>query len=501
MLAPHRALGFSSVMGAIRRNSIVFSNTRVIAVFNLPLAVAAGWLLWRSLSWPLIGDATIFHFISAQMAMGAVPYRDIADVNMPLVYGIDAAVVALGGMGDAPWRAFDLIAFAVLSILMLILLAPAGAAAAILAVLIMLVTHLLLGPYAAGQRDYLMLIPMLAAAVAAARLAEADKRRWLYLVLGGAFAMTAALVKPTGILLLALPLVAAKVRWRELVWSAAGALIVAVLVFGTLAYQGGLAAFITMTRDLLPLYAAMKAQPLFTTLEAIKWLVPMAGLALAIVLAPLAVRIPRVRIMIALTVFGLIHLLVQRKGWSYHIYPLAAGLACLGAWSLATLPRRRFALSLMTAALALAWAVVNSVSTVENYEPLQATSAMQSALERSLPRGSRVQVLDADAGAFLAMARAGMRQATPHIQWFSLLLAEDPVRAAFLSSLAADPPAAFLLTNEQWPKERGFEAADDWPEFRSFLTSQYDLAFTGHEDYIDWRLYIRRAQASGEPAR
>jgi len=33
---------------------------------------------------------------------------------------------------------------------------------------------------------------------------------------------------------------------------------------------------------------------------------------------------------------------------------------------------------------------------------------------------------------------------------------------------------------------------DDWPEFRAFLTSHYDPGFTGHEDYIDWRLYLRR---------
>ena len=39
--------------------------------------------------------------------MGAVPYRDIADVNMPLTYGIHAAVVSIGGMSDLAWRAFD----------------------------------------------------------------------------------------------------------------------------------------------------------------------------------------------------------------------------------------------------------------------------------------------------------------------------------------------------------------------------------------------------------
>ena len=44
-------------------------------------------------------------------------------------------------------------------------------------------------------------------------------------------------------------------------------------------------------------------------------------------------------------------------------------------------------------------------------------------------------MLDSDYGAFLAMARAGMRQATPHIQWFSLVFAEDSVRHDFLAAL------------------------------------------------------------------
>jgi hypothetical protein len=117
---------------------------------------------------------------------------------------------------------------------------------------------------------------------------------------------------------------------------------------------------------------------------------------------------------------------------------------------------------------------------------------MQAALATQLPRGARVQVLDSDRGAMLAMARAGMRQATRHMQWFSLILGDDAERAAFLAALAADPPAAFLLTNDVWPQRPGFGAMDEWPEFRAFLTSHYDVRFTGHEDYIDWRLYLRR---------
>jgi hypothetical protein len=76
------------------------SNARLVVLFNVPLAAAAGALLWCSLSWPLVGDAAIFHFIAGQMQMGAVSYRDIIDINMPLIYFIHTAVVALGGMSN-----------------------------------------------------------------------------------------------------------------------------------------------------------------------------------------------------------------------------------------------------------------------------------------------------------------------------------------------------------------------------------------------------------------
>jgi hypothetical protein len=202
----------------------LLSNARLATLFNLPLAVAAAWLLWRSLDWPLVGDATIFHFIAGQFQMGAVPYRDIFDVNMPLVYFVHAAVIAIGGLGDAAWRAFDLTAAVLVSGLILMLVWPAGRAVAILAVLIVLVTHFLLGPYSAGQRDFLMSIPALAAALASTKSAEDQQHDRIYLMLVGVFAMTAASIKPSGILLLLLPVFTTVKRdWRELQWVIIGA--------------------------------------------------------------------------------------------------------------------------------------------------------------------------------------------------------------------------------------------------------------------------------------
>jgi hypothetical protein len=473
---------------------LVFSTSRLIAIANVPIVAVVAWLLGRSLAWPLTGDAALFHFMAGQFLIGLVPYRDLADINMPLLYGIHAAIVAIGGMSDAAWRAFDLLAAAVMSVLIAMLVRPAGRAAATLAVLAMLATHLLLGPYAAGQRDYLIAILALAVAWLSVAAGEAPQRRGIYLMAAGACAMMAASLKPSALLLLPLP--ALTIGWpraRDIAWMVAGALGAGLAVFGTLAALGGLGAFIAMLQTLLPAYASLNQPTIWQILQACAAFAPLGGLALAAALGIAGVKPARLRVTMGVAAFGLIHVLVQRKAFFYHAYPLGAGLACWGALSLATLSRGRALACLALTVVILGWQAVEASQRVEPFPELRAAAAVQAALETQLPPGARVQVLDSDRGALLAMARAGMRQATRHMQWFSLILGNDTERSAFLAALAADPPAAILLTNDVWPQRPGFRAIDDWQEFGAFLTSHYYSGFTGHEDYIEWRLYLRRS--------
>lgn len=470
-------------------------HARLTALFDLPIAAMALWLLWRSLDWPLVGDATIFHFIANQILLGEVPYRDIFDINMPLVYGIHAALVSIGGMGDLAWRIFDLSAAAAMTLCVMALMRPAGWPTGILAAAMILIVHLLLGAYAAGQRDFLLAIAAVATAWASAVAAENTDYRRAALFAAGACAMAAASIKPTGILLLALPAVTlGACRPRDVMWTAAGAAAVAVAVFGTLALMGGLPALVAMLFDLLPRYAAISDQSLLGAFLPLPLLLPLAALAVAAATSLTHWPSPRLRAIMAITVFGIIHLVAQRKGFFYHIYPLAAGLACWGSWQLA---RLRAPL----AAIFLAATLLLTVSSVRQKEPdppfpeLRAATDMQAALESHLPPGSRVQMLDSDRGAFLAMARANMRQATPHIQWFSLITADRDERERFLTELAADPPAAMLITNDHWPTGEGFDIIDGWPQFKALLTLGYELNTSGAEDFIQWRLYVRRASA------
>jgi hypothetical protein len=47
------------------------------------VATLALVLAWRSRSWPLVHDAPIMHYIAWRIADGAVPYRDLFDMNQP----------------------------------------------------------------------------------------------------------------------------------------------------------------------------------------------------------------------------------------------------------------------------------------------------------------------------------------------------------------------------------------------------------------------------------
>ena len=46
-------------------------------------AAVAAALAWRSLSWPLVHDGPILHYIAWRIADGAAPYRDLFDMNQP----------------------------------------------------------------------------------------------------------------------------------------------------------------------------------------------------------------------------------------------------------------------------------------------------------------------------------------------------------------------------------------------------------------------------------
>src|SRR2546425_230094 len=65
-------------------------------------------LAWRSLTWPLIHDVALMHYVAWRIGDGATPYRDLFDMNQPGTYLIHLAVLRTLGGGDLAWRVVDL---------------------------------------------------------------------------------------------------------------------------------------------------------------------------------------------------------------------------------------------------------------------------------------------------------------------------------------------------------------------------------------------------------
>lgn len=70
------------------------------------------------------------HYIAPLIGTGAVPYRDTFDSNMPGVYLIPLALLAVGRAGDIALRVFDLGWLAATAGLMFLYYRPRGTAGA-----------------------------------------------------------------------------------------------------------------------------------------------------------------------------------------------------------------------------------------------------------------------------------------------------------------------------------------------------------------------------------
>lgn len=494
-------------MRRMRVTSLVWG---LIVSLTVALGCFTAWLAWASLDWPITVDGGFFHFVGAQMLLGEVPYRDLFDFNFPLIFVLHAAIIAIGGTGDLAFRLYDLGILTLVGVLAGTLVWPAGRTLAALAALSIVFSHLTFGPTSAGQRDFVLLVPALAAALLSAYAWEQPARRSLLLMAVGVASALAALLKPTGALLALLPFLGGRFRWQDAAWVLGGASAMAFIALSALAAVGALGPFLTDVTVGLPIYTSIERYSIGALLVTVGWALPAKGVRLGFALAAFfglrGPQPPRARMMMGLTVFGLVHFLVQRNGYFYHIYPLLAGIFCWGAWSIRQIPPPA---ALLVVALIGASFATRGINVVELERSLdfnrlvvaQAPDVIAASLASRLPPGARVQLLDSASPASLAMARAGMRQATSQFQWFFLLLGPDVWRTEFIAALKANPPDAVLVTNWQWPLNYGFEALDNWPEFVAELACCYVLAesqtmsgplhgWVGFSS-VSWRLYLR----------
>ncbi|HVQ75451.1 MAG TPA: glycosyltransferase family 39 protein [Candidatus Binatia bacterium] len=484
-------------------------------------ALVLGWLAWRSLGWPLIHDAPLMHYVAWLVVEGAVPYRDVFDMNLPGAYLVHAATLVAAGPGDLAWRLVDLTWLAVTCALVFACGARLADRWAGLAVAVLFgLYHVAGGAWRVGQRDFLLCVFLLAGAHGTARFLERGGARaplvWAGLLLGagvtlkpyaGAFWLACA----------AAAALAARRLGRAPLSAAAlvvgGGLVAPALVFGWLTWRGGSPAFVDiLTGYVIPLYSRAGDALIW---QAMAWyqygwalFVLLGLLALLGALAPVPARL-RFRRALAVTgvAYGVLHFAAQRKGWEYHLYPFAAFLCVLAAAGLARPAAesaasrgnvRRVVRPLALATLVGAVGVLGAKG-VDAIEPpwiaakVRRVAGVVRDLAPLVPPGGTVQVLDTSEGGVHALLRLGLRQPTRYLYDFHFFHdVTDPriqrLRREFAEALRARPPAAVVVFRDTW-RRPGYDRLGEFPALAEILVRQYALAI----DRGDYRIYAKRS--------
>lgn len=486
-----------------------------------------GVLVWRSLGWPLIHDAPLMHYVAWLITQGTVPYRDVFDMNLPGVYLIHLGALAVGGHGDLAWRLFDLGWLASTCVLLFAFCRPmSGGWAAAGGAALFALYHLSGGAWRVGQRDFLLCLFLLAGIFGVARAIE--RHGALSPLLVGGLALGAAMtVKPHVGLFWAgctLAVIGSARRQgfpaaRAAAAVAGAALVVPGLVFGWLAWRGGLGPFVDiLTGYVLPLYSRVGRTPAWTALRWYEygwqlWLL-FAGLAALAVLSPAREGFAaRKGLAVMGAVYGGLHFWLQGKGWEYQLYPLAlflcalAPLAAVGAADASgALPR---ALELRRGVALVLWAGLVTVLGVKGVHALDApwiaekahrVAAVTSDLRHLLPPrgggpGPTVQVMDVTEGGIHALFELGLREPTRFLYDFHFFHDEgDPriraLRAEFASALETGQPAAIVVFRDTWNRP-GYDRLSDFPQVRRLLEDSYRLAVEGD----GYRIYAKRSRS------
>jgi hypothetical protein len=478
--------------------------------------VLLAWLAWRSLGWPLIHDAPIMHYIAWRMAEGAVPYRDLFDMNLPGVYLIHRAVLLVGGPGDLAWRVFDLVWLAAVCGLLVVYARPlrdwrAVAAGALLCALY----HLSGGAWRVGQRDFLLSAFLLGGALGVARSRE-DGGALRPLIWAGLALGAGMTVKPqAGLYWLACAAAAAWSAWRldrSVAASAAAVLgaglLVPALVFGWLWWRGGLGAFVAVvTGYVLPLYGHVGRVAVW---QAFGWyrhgillwsLLAVIGLLAALAPAPEGTGARKALALLGAG-YGWLHFALQGKGWEYHLYPLAVFLCALAPFGLAraahrhglygTLRRAVAVLALVAVVVTLGYKGVDALDADWIAEKSRRVAALSRDLARLQPPGAPVQVLDTTEGGLHALLRLGMREPTRFLYDFHFFHDQGDPRIETLgrelvAGLKARRPAAIVVMRDTWTRP-GYERVQEIPGLTALLDQAYTLAVEGD----GYRIYAKR---------
>ncbi len=302
-------------------------------------------------------DQGIFQYVAWAIGKGEIAYRDVRDVNGPLVPLLHLVMQSLGGTDERTFRILDLafsaLAFAFVGACLVDLdeddeRAPLleRASWALAAVFALGAQYLAYGYWDTAQResffDWFVLVGVSAgitgqrALAQVARGARAEGRAFAWLALSGAASATTVLGKPTYALfavaqMIALVLDTVPIRiGRRLAPFVVGAVVGLAVPFAFLVLRGDVAAWARITfSDVPAMYRFIWPRPIAHLFE-MGGYAKTIGLALAAtvsIVGLVAIRLlPRRALALGLVpLFGFASVVAQAKGFPYHFHPVSAG--------------------------------------------------------------------------------------------------------------------------------------------------------------------------------
>ncbi len=519
----------------------------LFGLLTLYLAITALF----SLGWRMVHDAPLMTYTSFLMErFDWVPYKDIFDFNLPGTYFIHWLGGRFLGYSDLAFRCFDLIYLCLLLTCLWFLMKKFHWKSGWSSVVLFGLFYLGLGPKVSFQREYLALLPVLAALTAAVYFPR--MKHFPRLVSVGFFFGLAASIKPHMGLGLAVVVLycffcAEEGRGKKFsfslllglarmsLYALVGFLIPLAAMLVYLLHHGALEHFLDIALNYWPLYGSLSgAHKTISSGARLKYLaegfLAMGGLQVLLVPAAAGVFIWRSKgrsgssggdrhgarmswMLLGMAICFGIYPLVAGKFWTYHWLPLALVLLMLGSLCFSRRGIHIFIkksnkqvnigwifLVLVLAAAFMAGRLPREFILQVSGRPLPPPKAgrvdeIADYLKQNSKPDDKVQPLDWTGGAVHALLIAQRPIATPFIYdfYFYHHLSNQYIRALrkrFIEQLRAAPPEYIIriMTRKPWPS--GPDTGRRFKKLSVFLKKRYTAAFKG-KGYTIYRLRKR----------
>jgi hypothetical protein len=482
------------------------------------IAVLTCWLLGEmvlSTRWRMAHDqAPLFYEAYLMRALGRMPYRDFFDFQMPGTYLFYYLLGRASNFNEFRIRLIDLGLLLGLMAMTVRLMRPLGMQSAFLAAILFGLKYLQGGPSMALQREYLLLLGIVAALwlVGEERLPV----RWRMFLAGMGVGVAVTIKPQAGI---ALPVLLAWLRFsdplllrRALLPLLGGvSLPIGGMLIGLLA--GGLwSPFWEIVRHYWPLYAQINGE-----MEVVsgreRWLFilqqfpRLGGHGLWLLPAMLALGFSWKRLRSSTDFRLLTLLLISGIAWGfypsfsgqffdYHWLPFLYFLLLLASLAMEErLLQRGWLIGLFSLLLVIAWNVRPPTVVLRQLQgkpiaPLGGrVDTLAAFLENRLRAGDTVQPLDWTGGTLQAMLMSRATLATPFVfDFYFYHHVSHPyiqeLRRRFMASMETHPPRFVIaIISEDKPWVSGPDTSREFPELQAFLEKNY-LVRMQRKDYV-----------------